>query len=158
MGLTSCKVDDLEAVLFGQGLQELVVGDQAARDCRLAGELTGALGLFEDVPELFLVNEAKVDQHLADAAAAAARPAALGDMPGGGGGRRLLGRGLAIAGRFRGRFRRHGLAGRRRLRFARHGFAGRRCHPGLAMGTFGFLGGVGSFGVAMMKDPRSPRP
>src|SRR5262249_14421313 len=66
-------VDNLEAVLLGQSAQELLVGDEAARHGDLAGELVAALGFVEDFPELVFVDEAKVDEDLAQAPAAGGR-------------------------------------------------------------------------------------
>ena len=95
------EVGDLEAVLFGQGLEQLVLVDEALRHGRLPGRHAGVLGLVEDVPELVVVDEAEVDEHLAELALAAARGAVgpfllrgglLGGRPSGGG-RLRLGRG-----------------------------------------------------------------
>src|SRR5205085_8606571 len=43
------EVNDLEVVLLGEGGQQLVLVDEAARDRRLAGQLAGVLGLLKDV-------------------------------------------------------------------------------------------------------------
>ncbi len=59
-------------MLLGERLQELIFVDEAARDGDLAGLVAGVLGLVEDFPELIFVDEAEVDEHLADAPAAAA--------------------------------------------------------------------------------------
>ena len=63
------EVDDLQAELLGEGLEELVFGDEAAADGDLAGQLAGGLGFVEDVPELVVVDEAEVDEDLAERAA-----------------------------------------------------------------------------------------
>ncbi len=81
-------------MLVGQRGQELVLIDQATRQRNLAGGLAGALALFEDVPELVFVDEAKIDQDLSEAAAAAAGLVVLDRRSLG---RRLLGRGRLFA-------------------------------------------------------------
>ena len=65
------QIDDLEAVLFAQGLQELLFGDEAACHGGLADRLGGVLGLFEDFPQLVLIEETQIDEHLSEAALAA---------------------------------------------------------------------------------------
>jgi len=74
-------------VLLGQRLQELLLGDETAADRDLAGRLQVGLGLFEDRPELVLVDVAEVNKDLTDAASAAGVAFFLG------GGGRLLRRG-----------------------------------------------------------------
>ena len=83
------------SVLFGQRLEQLVLVDEALGHGRLPGRHAGVLGLVEDVPELVVVDETEVDEHLAEFALAAARravaPLLLGDglLGGGAAGRRL---------------------------------------------------------------------
>src|SRR5437763_863340 len=84
--------------------RSLLVVDQAAGDGHVAGGRGRGLGFVEDFPKLVLVDEAEVDEHLADLAATAAA-----------GGGVALGRGGFLL-RRRGAFAVGGLAG---------GFAGR---------------------------------
>src|SRR5437660_1736348 len=60
-------------MLIGKGLKQLVFGDEATRQSDLAGLLGRGLGFFEDVPQLIFIEEAKVNEHLAEATAAAVR-------------------------------------------------------------------------------------
>ena len=61
------EADDLHAHLLGQGLGQLVVGDQAHALGDLAQQFVGALLLlFEQHFELVVVDEAKIDEDLAD--------------------------------------------------------------------------------------------
>ena len=59
-------------MLIGEGREQLVLGDEAARNGDLPGELAGVLRLVEDFPELVLVDEPEIDEHLAYLAAARA--------------------------------------------------------------------------------------
>src|SRR5262249_26850681 len=116
--------------LLGEGGEQLLLGDQAAGDGGLAGELAGVLGLLEDLPQLVLVDEAEVHQDGADLAGAAA---GAGFLLGGGGG--LLGGRLA---------RRAGLGRRGRglgggAGLAHGDLAGRRLGAGGRLGARGGL-------------------
>src|SRR5207245_748507 len=99
-------VGDLQSMLLGEHLEELFVVDEAARDGDMAGELAGGLGLVEDAPELIVIDEAEIDEHLPDPALA--RRATVFPAPR---------RGLLARRRWRLRSRRGGLgcAGRRRF-------------------------------------------
>src|SRR5262249_16709349 len=55
---------------FAEHLQQLLLGDQAARQGDLAREHVGVLGLLDDLPLLGVVDEAEVHHDLADLAAA----------------------------------------------------------------------------------------
>ena len=46
------EIDDLQIVLFGQRLEELLLGDEALLDGGLAGEDALVLRFVEDLPEL----------------------------------------------------------------------------------------------------------
>src|SRR5262249_10287639 len=79
--------------------EELVFGNQAARQGHLARQLRGILGFFEDIPKLIFVDEAQVDEHLADLTATAVCSLSLANRSRLG--RRLLGAGLlGVGGRF----------------------------------------------------------
>jgi len=88
------QVDDLEVVLFAQRLEELVLGDEASGHGDLADRLGGVLGLFENLPQLIFVEEAQIDEHLAEATASARRGLGLPFLGSDGG----LGGRLAVAG------------------------------------------------------------
>ena len=71
LGLEVFQVHHLEAELLGQGLLQLLLGDEGAAQGHLAREVAGGLGFFQNVPKLFFVDETQIDEHLAKAAAGA---------------------------------------------------------------------------------------
>src|SRR5439155_17232446 len=94
-GLGLAEVDGLEVVLLGHGLEQLLLVDQAAGHGHLAEALRGGLGLVEQLPELVVVDEAEVDEDLAELAPPAVTlGGALADLGGG----LLAGGGLADGG------------------------------------------------------------
>ena len=165
-GLSSSRLTTFRPMLLGQRLQQLVLGDQAAADGDLADQLTPVfLASSSELPELVLVDEAEVDEHLADLAACR-RCARASWRRLAGGGLRLawraawpapaarLGRRPACAGSWLGGWRpglRRAVAG-----LLPDGLAGAGCRgsPGLMLrrlaGMRRLRRGLGSFGVAVV--------
>ena len=70
--LDSCEVDDLQPCCSASAWSSWSSLMRPLRDGHLPGRHAGVLGLVEDLPELVVVDEAEVDEHLTELALAAA--------------------------------------------------------------------------------------
>ena len=91
------EVDDAQAVLLGDGRQQLVLGDEAAVEDDALERRIGGTGVVDELLDLGFVEEAEVHKHGAELAGAVGRRPLLLFL----GGRGLLGRGRGLGSGFR---------------------------------------------------------